>query len=242
MTLLRWDRATLVPVEDPGTSPDVVDSWLEHDGYVGSRYLHEQRFAGSLPRIEVGDFLTAVRRAVPHEGDWFPRIEAHGQTLYLRVRPAPPLRTRTVLWVPPEPDPRVAPRVKGPDLPVLARLRDQAQKQGADDALLWSAEGLVVEGANCALAWWEGGRLMIPEHPDQLPSVTVAATREMLDGVGQRAVTPAELRQYPVWAGSALHGWTEVVSWVGAEGMRAAAVTAQTPVSAAEMTTLLRWN
>lgn len=242
MTLLRWGGAELVPAAEPDSHPDVVDSWLEHDGYVGSRHLHEGRFAGSLPGMEVGDFLTAVRRAVPHEGNWFPRVEAHGQTLYLRVRPAPPLRTRTVLWVPPEPDPRVAPRVKGPDLAVLAELRAQAQEHGADDALLWSADGLVVEGANCAVAWWEGDRLMVPEHPGQLSSVTVTATREMLDGVGQRPVTPTELRQYPVWAGSALHGWTEVVGWVGPDGMRLRAVTEPTPVSAAEVTTLLRWN
>lgn len=242
MSLLRWDGVGLVSAEEPESSPDVADSWLEHDGYVGSRYLHEERFAGSLPGTETSGFLAAVRAAVRHEGNWFPRIEAHGQMLYLRVRPAPPLRTRTVLWVPPEPDPRVAPRVKGPDLPVLAELRARAQEHGADDALLWSADGLVVEGANCALAWWERGRLMVPEHPGQLPSVTVAATRALLDDVGQRPVTIAELQQYPVWAGSALHGWTEVVGWVGADGTGTPAVGASTPMSAAELTTLLRWN
>jgi branched-subunit amino acid aminotransferase/4-amino-4-deoxychorismate lyase len=242
VTLLRWEGTALQPAEEPGTNPDVVDSWLEHDGYVGSWYLHRQRFAGHLPGVDVGDFLAAARQAVPHEGNWFPRVEAHGDALYLRVRPAPPLRAQTALWIPPTPDPRVTPRVKGPDLPLLAGLRAQAQEHGADDALLWSADGLVVEGANCALAWWEGDRLMVPQHPGQLASVTVSATRELLSGVGQRPVTLAELRRHPVWAGSALHGWTEVIAWVDAEGIRMPAVVAQTPMSAAEVTMLLRWN
>src|SRR5690606_10083461 len=119
---------------------------------------------------------------------------------------------------------------KGPDLPVLGRLREQAQSHGADDAVLWSANGLIVEGANCALVWWERGGLMIPEHPDQLPSVTVAATGKMLGTLGRRPITLSELQGFPVWAGSALHGWTEVSSWVTSEGERFPAVVADTPM------------
>ncbi|QGU04128.1 aminotransferase class IV [Corynebacterium comes] len=241
-TLWRWDGSGLVAAEEPESSPDVVDSWLEHDGYVGSWHLHRERFSASLPGLDVTDFLAAVRPVVPHQGQWFPRIEAHGDDLYLRVRPAPSLRTSTVLHVPSRPDARRSPRVKGPDLALLADLRSQAQALGADDAVLYSADGLVSEGANCALAWWEEGRLMVPAHPDQLPSVTVAATAAICGGLGRRPVTAEELMRHPVWAGSALHGWTIVTGWVMADGEHLAAVTGETPTTTSEMNTLLRWD
>ncbi|MDO5668557.1 MAG: aminotransferase class IV [Corynebacterium sp.] len=203
--MYRWDGAGLVECAEPTTTPDVVDSWLVQGGHVAHWHLHVARFGHP-------EFMAAVR--VPAEGAWFPRVEKHGEELYLRVRPAPPLRTQTVLWVPPTPDPRLNPTVKGPDLGVLGELRAQAQALGADDAVLWTGDGLVAEGANCALAWWEDGHLMFPEHPEQLPSTTVQATREAYSFTGTRPITPEELQTFPVWAGSALHGWTEVVGWV----------------------------
>lgn len=238
----RWDGTRLVAAQEPAGAPDVADSWLEHDGYVGGWHLHRQRFSASLPAHDVRDFLDAVRARIPHQGNWFPRIEAHGDELYLRVRPAPPLRTTTTLWLPPTPDPRRTPRVKGPDLPVLGELRTQAQQHGADDALLHSAEGLVVEGANCALGWWEDDEFMVPAHPDRLPSVTVAAHTEILGPPGTRPITPAELRRFPVWAGSALHGWTEVDAWLTTGGKRLPARRAATPMSTEAVNTLLRWG
>lgn len=241
-TFWRWDGTALVAAAEPDTAADVVDSWLEHDGYVGGWHLHQERFAASLSGLEVADFLAAVRPAVPHQGQWFPRVEAHGKELYLRIRPSPPLRTATVLHVPSLPDARRFPRTKGPDLALLADLRTQAQALGADDAVLYSADGLVSEGAHCALAWWEDGRLMVPEHPDQLPSVTVAATAGILGGLGRRPVTVEELMRHPVWAGSALHGWTVVTGWVMADGDHLAAVAGKTPMSTSEMNTLLRWS
>ena len=207
MTLYRWDGGALVEAVEPGSEPDVVDSWLLADGVVRNWHHHCARFGHA-------DFMAAVRAVLPGEGEWFPRVEKHGSALYLRLRPAPPLRTQTVLWVPPTPDPRREPTVKGPDLAVLGELRAQAQAHGADDALLWTPDGLVAEGAHCALAWEEDGRLMVPEHPRQLPSTTVAGTRELRD-VGTRPITVEELQTFPVWAGSALHGWTPVVGWSG---------------------------
>ena len=222
----RWDGAALVECADPGTEPDVVDSWLVQDGHMAHPHLHVARFGHP-------EFMAAVPGRVPVEGAWFPRVEKHGPELYLRVRPAPPLRTQTVLWVPPTPDPRREPRVKGPDLRVLGELRALAQIHGADDAVLWTDDGLVAEGANCALAWWEDGRLMFPEHPRQLPSTTVQATREALSFTGARPITVDELLTFPVWAGSALHGWTEVTGW---------AEQVETPMSTAQVNTLLRWG
>ncbi len=237
----RWDGTHLVAAPEPVTVADVADSWLEHDGYVGSWHLHRQRFSASLPGRDLGHFLDAVRTHIPHEGDWFPRIEAHGDELYLRVRPAPPRRTTTTLWLPPTPDPRRTPLVKGPDLPILGELRDRARHHGADDALLYSTDGFVVEGANCALGWWEEGDFMIPSHPDRLPSVTVAAHTGILGAPGTRPILPDELQQFTVWAGSALHGWTEVDAWITAQGEIIPARRTATPMSTQAVNTLLRW-
>ncbi|MDO5512407.1 aminotransferase class IV [Corynebacterium sp.] len=205
--MYRWDGSALVGCEEPDTAPDVVDSWLVSEGTVRNWRHHCARFGNA-------EFMAAVREVLPGEGAWFPRVEKHGCALYLRLRSAPPLRSQTVLWVPPTPDPRRFPGVKGPDLAVLGELRAQAREHGADDALLWTPDGLVVEGANCAIAWVEDGRFMVPEHPRQLPSTTVAGTRELRD-VGSRPITVEELRTHPVWVGSALHGWTPVVGWRG---------------------------
>ncbi|GAB3694623.1 aminotransferase class IV [Corynebacterium nasicanis] len=248
--IYRWDGAELVECADPGTAPEVVDSWLVDDGEVVRRDLHASRFINSAHHLVGGsgdfgwgyfpgisEFLAAVHETVPSQGVWFPRIEVHGESMYLRIRPAPPLRTGTVLWVPPTPDPRRAPRVKGPDLQVLAELRAQAQTYGADDAVLWTRDGFVVEGAHSALAWWEGETLMFPEHEGQLPSVTAQATCEVLP-TGTRPITVEELRTLPVWAGSALHGWTEVTGWVDAAGRYTRADEA--PLSAAHVNGLLR--
>ena len=74
---------------------------------------------------------------------------------------------------------------------------------------------------------------MFPEHPRQLPSTTVQATRAALSFTGARPITVDELLTFPVWAGSALHGWTEVTGW---------AEQVETPMSTAQVNTLLRWG
>lgn len=243
--IYHWDGSALVECAEPSTPPDVVDSWVHRDGHrCATEARHRERFAANVPGA--GEFLDAVfAHPWPTEQAWFPRIEAHGHDLYLRVRPAPPVRTTTVLWIPPDPDPRRVPGVKGPDLAVLGELRRQAQSFGADDALLWTPDRLgrlVAEAANSAVAWWEDDHLMFPQHPGQLPSVTAGATADMISGVGSRPITVEELMACPVWAGSALHGWTEVVGWVGPAGEWLPAVRADTPMTAEQVSALLRWG
>lgn len=242
--ILKWTGSHLVPTTEPVTRPDVVDSWLETDGYYSSTLdRHQQRFSESLPGIGITDFWAAVRIAVPHLGRWFPRIEAHGDELYLRVRPAPELRTTTVLYIPDYPDPRRHPRIKGPDLQILAQMRDEARSHGADDALLYSSGGRVSEAANSAVVWWEGDDLFLPEHPDQLPSVTVAETQEIVGKIYRRTISVDKLLNYPTWVGSALHGWTIVTAWVQPGGIVIPAVTTPVPPTTTEMmNTLLRWS
>ncbi|WJY62933.1 Aminotransferase class IV [Corynebacterium atrinae] len=214
--IFRWSGSCLVESAEPPSAVDVADSWLVDDGRVAQWERHRNRFLGNIPGAE--SFLAHVPGCVPGVGRWFPRIEAHGAELYLRVRPAQTLREDTVLWVPPGPEQRERPLVKGPDLEWCAQLRAQAHALGADDALLWTDDGLVAEAAHSALAWEENGRMMFARHPRQLPSVTAAATRALVPGWGAREVTVGELVDLPVWAGNALHGWTPVMGWVTAGG------------------------
>lgn len=216
--IFRWTGSALVEAAEPSTPWSVVDSWLVDDGHVAHWERHCRRFSDHVPGA--AGFLAQVPDCVPRAGRWFPRIEAHGTELYLRLRPAPALRTETVLWIPPVPDQREHPHIKGPDLAWCAQLRAQAGELGADDALLWTEPGQAVEAAHSALAWEEDGRVMFVRHPRQLPSVTAAATRALLPDAGEREISVAELPHLPVWVGNALHGWTPVTGWVTAEGER----------------------
>lgn len=198
----------------------VVDSYLLRDGAVVGRELHEARFAASVGGTAVREFLAEVRSRLPAQGEYFPRVEWHGGDHFeLTVRPAPPLRDSTALWWPPAADPRKAPATKGPDLEVLAELRAAAVTRGADDALLLSTEGVILEAANAAVVFWADPRTVILPRREVLPSVTVQATLELWAGRGIR-VARRDVRDLslPAWCGSALHGWTPVREWITADG------------------------
>ena len=204
----------------------LVDSFLAVDGRVRDLGDHEERFRGGcaalgLPTAGLRSFLEAARTVLPREGRWFPRFEAHadgGLVIWLREAPAPGREIR--LRVHPGPDPRRHPRLKGPDLAVLAELRRQAVEHGADDAVLTGPGGVVLEAAHSGLLWWHGDRLHVPD-PDLpiLPSVTVGrllrvARAESVD-VTPRRCTPEALAGAEVWAVNALHGIRPVTGWRG---------------------------
>ncbi|KZM72442.1 hypothetical protein AWN90_26880 [Nocardia terpenica] len=224
--LLRFDpdTADLVPV--PALDgPDVMDSWLCADGFVRRLDLHEQRFAASVPqRHRIGadtlaEFLSRVRAMLPTEGSWFPRIECSPLgDLGVRIRRAPELSATVRLWTATVPDPRLEPRIKGPDQGRLAEMRRIATYFGADEAVLLDAHGCVREGAFSAIGWWRGSALCFPDPQGPiLPSVTrrlveaVAGVRGV--AVEYERVRPADIAGLPVWVLSALHGIREAVSW-----------------------------
>jgi branched-subunit amino acid aminotransferase/4-amino-4-deoxychorismate lyase len=218
VTRLGWTGDALVPCTDQG-DVRIVDSWLVTDGKARALTAHLHRFTrscASLYGVRADLFACAAVTAVPATGRWFPRLElavsGDGDVrLRIWLRPAPALGSTLRLWRPPEPDQRSRPRVKGPDLAYLAGLRDAAQAAGADEAVLVSASGYVLEGASTSLLWWRGDTLCAPP-PDTpvLPSVTRAVLLEAAAGRGIRVryelVTPDELRSLPVWAVNALHG------------------------------------
>lgn len=103
-------------------------------------------------------------------------------------------------------------------------LRDAADPhcragQGADEAVILTEDGYVVEGAYSALLWWRGEILCGPPAAfDRVDSVTARSVLTLARALGidthEEAVTPAELDGTELWALSALHGVRIVTAWV----------------------------
>ena len=92
------------------------------------------------------------------------------------------------------PDRRTDPAVKGPDLAMLTGLRLSAAARGADEVVLLSGAGTVLEGALSALLWWRGDVLCMP--PLDLP-VLPSVTRRLLTEIAVAAGTEVRLRGLP---------------------------------------------
>lgn len=203
-----------------------ADSWLVDDGRVRAVDRHWARFAATCGEHGVAaDALAALRaevdRALPAEGRWFPRVELREDgVLALVLRPAPPREPTVVAWVADVPDPRRAPRHKGPDLERLAALRERAAAHGAGEAVLADAEGRLLEGAFTSLLWWEGETLWaVPDDAPIIPGITRGLLIELAcergTPVAQRRPHARELAGVETWLVSALHGIRAVTRWAG---------------------------
>jgi branched-subunit amino acid aminotransferase/4-amino-4-deoxychorismate lyase len=253
--LLAWSdgERQLLPTPLASHSTDVADSWLVADGMARGLRYHAERFIAScqlrhgIEAAATARFLDAAWLALPRAGRWFPRVEfTTGAGFRLRLRPAPQPGAGVVLRRADGPDRRQAPLVKGPDLVMLAGLRQSVAALGADEVLLMSEAGTVLEGALSAVLWWRGDVLCAP--PLSLPILPSVTRRLLLDiasqvGTDVRLETcrPEDLDGLELWTASALHGIRPVTAWSGesmtaAPARRAAAwqslLTAQaTPVS-----------
>lgn len=179
----------------------------------------------TLPRPEQEAFWKAAVAEIPPVGDWFPKVEwrlvpgSDDTDLVFVLRPAP-VRTRSVVVASHlGNDPRTMPRVKGPDLLALGRVRAAAQRGGAEEAIILSPDGFLVEGAYSALVWWQGAELCMPPlHLARIDSVTVKSLLALTQALGvstqEELVRPADLAGRELWALSALHGIRIVTSWV----------------------------
>jgi hypothetical protein len=206
-----------------------ADSWLVEDGRVRSLDRHFARFTSAIEKVSpshlsyLDGFFSAVVAALPRTGRWFPRIEFHAddnsaQHLHLRLRVAPELLDTVTLWTLDEPDPRVSPSIKGPDLSLGQQLRRRANLHGAEEAALLNREGIVLEGALSSLVWWRDGVLCAPpESVPWLPSVTREVIFEIARQSGyqtrEELVTPERLNGLEIWALSSLHGIRLVTAW-----------------------------
>lgn len=231
--LYRWaaplsgGRGALVRVHESELDDSaivVADSWLITEGNALALGLHRERFLESVRRTDdderASQLWDAAIAAIPRTGEWFPRVElrANGDLL-LRLRPAP-ARTKSLRATSLRgQDPRTTPLVKGPDLAAMNMLRDQAKAEGADEIVILTPDGYVVEGAYSSIAWWRGAILCAPPIEfDRVDSVTARSLFGIAGALGieihREAVTPAELEATEVWALNALHGPRIITAWL----------------------------
>jgi branched-subunit amino acid aminotransferase/4-amino-4-deoxychorismate lyase len=210
------------------TTVEAADSWLVSDGRTLALDLHRERFLDAAP--DGAAFWDAAIAAIPREGDWFPRVELQSRSgaplFVLRLRSAPALTRSVVVATHLGPDPRTRPTVKGPDLESMLRIRTAVQPRGAEEAVILSPDGYVVEGAYSAIVWWRGAILCSPSPElERIDSVTARSLLGMAAALGvetyEESVTPAELDGCEVWALSALHGPRIITKWVDGPEMAA---------------------
>jgi hypothetical protein len=231
--IYRWRAGELELLEYCDMSETALlaaDSWLVTDGRTLALGLHRERFLDALPGgvDDAEAFWDAAVAAVPGEGEWFPRVELQSRSgallLVFRLRSAPTLTRSVVVATAQGPDVRTSPLVKGPDLAAMARIRTAVQPLGAEEAVILSPDGYVVEGAYSALVWWRGSILCAPSLDlDRIDSVTARSLLGLATALGTEiffeSVTPAELDGTELWALSALHGPRIVTAWVDGPAM-----------------------
>ncbi|MFE9093594.1 aminotransferase class IV [Streptomyces sp. NPDC007264] len=225
-----WDADGGWSTADAAGTVLVADSWLVDEGQVRGLGRHAGRFGSACDRFSgpaaehTNRFLRAVAESLPARGRWFPRVElvetGPGTRLRMWLRPAPPRTTTVRLWTAAGPDRRRLPAVKGADLDHLASLRAAAAAAGADEALLVSPEGHVLEGASTSIVWWRNDMLCgPPPGPGLLPGITRALLGELAGTAGHQVVTEqataADLTGVPVWTLNALHGIRPVTEGLG---------------------------
>jgi branched-subunit amino acid aminotransferase/4-amino-4-deoxychorismate lyase len=89
-----------------------------------------------------------------------------------------------------------------------------AKAQGASDGVLLTPDGLVAEAAIWALLWWEGQRLCGPALDlGILPSVGRARLGEIVGGITERRLRPAELTGRSLLAVNAARGVVAIAGW-----------------------------
>ncbi|MEV0291077.1 MULTISPECIES: aminotransferase class IV [unclassified Kribbella] len=198
----------------------VADSFLVANGRVRGIDLHRERFVGSCAAagVDASGFWAEQLGRLPGFGRWFPRFELKDSgELAVQLRPAPPIGGRLRVVVHDGPDPRTAPRVKGPDLELLGKLRETVANR-ADEILLLDEDGTVLEAAYSAIAWWDDDVLCFPPSDRPLlPSVTAKLLRRIAEAQGvevvERPATPADLQSCEVWLLNALHGIRPIHAW-----------------------------
>lgn len=228
--LLAWVRGDgLVPCPLTQDRLLAADSWLVDDGAVRALTWHQRRFEATSRLVarelayDASAFWASVVDRMPRRGRWFPRVELTAtapRQLRLRIRPAPALASQVRVWPSTGRDERRFPRRKGPDLPWLTSVRARAVELGADEALLTTPTGLVLEAAHSSVLWWEDGSLCIPSPALRvLPGVTTGLIQERARFLGltvrPRTCRLEELARREVWLVNALHGIRLVDAWTG---------------------------
>lgn len=215
---------------DASTPCLAADSWLVTEGRSLALELHRSRFleaveahGGVDDELAPGEFWNSALALIPRSRDWFPRVELRlrdgNRMLRFLLRPAPARTASARLVTLPSTDPRTEPLFKGPATGALFAVREHARDRGADETVIVSPEGYVVEGAASALLWWRGSFICAPSH--DLERVSSVTSRSVLTlaaalkiDVHYESVTPAELDGLEIWTLSSLHGIRIVTEWI----------------------------
>ena len=225
-----WWRLMPTGTAPPLKAAVVVESFLVDGGRTVRLEHHLRRFRCSCEQmgLEVDErmlhsLVAEISTTLPVIGRWFPRLEARDGSpapLVGWIREAPAARSSIRLWYSGRADPRLHPRAKGPDLPLLADLRLQARARYCDDAVLTTADGIVLETAHAGLLWWCGDELCLPGP--MLPRLDSVTARMIIDLARQQGVrtrtecrTLAEIVGTEVWAVNTVHGIQAVTRWSG---------------------------
>lgn len=239
--LYRWNGHTLVEIDDSDPtaySLDAADSLLVSDGRAFAIDLHRQRFGQAIDTVTRGrcgmeslDFDAMWESGlalIPAHGHWFPRFELRSKDgeshLAFRRRPAPTLTRAVTLLTHAGADPRTKPSVKGPDIDALLDIQKSAKLRGADDIVVLTTDGDIIDGGTNALMWWREDTLCAPITESdnsafaRVPSITAAALLGLAAALGvetrTESATPADLNGCEVWALNALHGIRMVTRWI----------------------------
>lgn len=225
-TIYVFDGQALHIVDEYEHPIQVADSFLVNEGRVRSLHKHQERFNSSAEKLtdaKLDLFWDEALKVIPRTGQVFPRLELSNDNLVLRLREPSEFKSSVVLWSADEPDDRIDPTTKGPDLAYGAMLRRKSNLFGADEAILLDQQGFVIEGALSSLLWWRDDVLLAPdENTRWLPSVTRSDLFDLASQAGYVTATenakPSDLIGLELWVVSSLTGIRPVVDWVNLGG------------------------
>ncbi len=227
-----WRDGAFEVIETRESTPErrvVADSWLVRNGTVIGLDLHRKRFTnsvkemGALGTVDLDGFWLAVVRCLPRTGHWFPRVEliVRGQKplLAFELRPSPPVSSVARLVTHRGPDFRTVPATKGPDIDALAGAQCAGRNAGADDVVIVSGDGHIIDGTTTAILWWRNECVISPPlWRSRIDSVTARTILVLARSRGVRTAVddarPSDLTGCVVWAVNALHGIRAVTSWI----------------------------
>ena len=221
-----FDGANLHLVEEYDHPLQVADSFLVQEGRVRALERHRERFnnsASNLTALDLDRFWDQAISKIPKTGTAFPRVELSGDNLVLRLREPVEFKPSVILWTADDPDDRIDPTTKGPDLAYGAMLRRKSNLYGADEAVIVNHNGLLCEGALSSIVWWRGDVLCAPDDETVwLPSVTRSVVFDLANQAGYQtkteSVKPDELDGLEIWSLSSLVGIRPVIDWINLNG------------------------